>query len=133
MAAEYIVAGRRSLPAGAAPWEFELRGASGTVLVYEASACYDPAGAEAVRVHVGRIVGWPPTTVVFLSKAWELARGVAEELARALDGVVYSDGNDRVVYEAAGAAAPVVTRDELERSLIRVFARRRETDEWAFP
>jgi hypothetical protein len=121
MAAEYIVAGRCGLPPGETPWELDIQSSEGGLAIYEPAARYDAAGQAGVAANTAAVVGWTPRSIVFVRKAWELARVVAEELAIAIDGAVFCDADLEIIFDARGTSVPVASRRELEERLLRAF------------
>ncbi|MGI5863337.1 MAG: hypothetical protein ACOX6T_14950 [Myxococcales bacterium] len=117
MAAEFIVAGRVELPERTTPWEHTIDSEQGGVLVYEASAYYDAAGREELSAQVAEVVGWEPKSIVLVRKAWDLARVVAEEL----EGAVFCDVDEEVVFDAAGKGSPADSLESLQDRLESAF------------
>lgn len=95
MAAEFVIAGRTALPAGDEPWELELLNDEGGVIVYTPSS-----GDAAYTAHVARIVGFAPVSIVMVRKAWDCGQVVAELIAEAVDGAMFCDVDNAVLFDA---------------------------------
>lgn len=121
MAAEFIVAGRIELPPGDGVWDYVLKNDEGGLEVYEAAARYDSATLAEQSKWVADVVGWAPRSIVFVRKAWELGQVVAEELARALDGIVFCDVDGVVFFDGHDQPAPAASRRALEDRLAHSF------------
>jgi hypothetical protein len=114
MAAEFVIAGRRELPGGDAPWQLRLESDEGSIVVYTPQS-------DDYRAHVARVVGFEPRTIVMVRKAWDCAQVVAEVLAEAIDGYVYCDFGNDLVFDAAGTHVPYGSRDELAAAMRAAF------------
>ncbi|MBS2011405.1 MAG: hypothetical protein JST00_00725 [Deltaproteobacteria bacterium] len=127
MSATLIVAGRRGLPCDATRagggWCVELTLPTDEDLgvEIEARASWGPRITE--------IVGFAPEIVVAISPAWIATEAVARELARAVEGVVFSEVDGLVAFDAREEARPCATVAELEARLEETFER--EAAAWA--
>ncbi len=119
MAAEFIVAGRRALPPRSKAWSLELRSEAGSVEVYERDEDFGsarPGGSE-----VSDTAGWVPVCVVRVRKAWDNAQVVAEVIAQAVEGAVFSDAEWEVIFDARGQHAQPASLQALESALQAAF------------
>lgn len=67
--------------------------------------------------------GFAPACVVVLDPAWVASEAVARELALAVEGVVWCDVDEEILFDAKGIAEPCGSRQELESRLERAFER----------
>jgi hypothetical protein len=58
---------------------------------------------------------------VLVRKAWDLGRVAAEELASALEGVVFCDADGEVLFDAVGKAVLAASLQDLEDRLKHAF------------
>ena len=121
MSLSFFVAGRLALPPRTkeetGPWSLSLAVDEDDDLGLDAGETTDEDG------WIARIVGFPPTTIIGLDPAWQASEAVARELARALEGVVFCDGDKTVSYDARGCAEPSETLGDLETRLRATFLR----------
>src|SRR5262245_28175842 len=97
MGLELVIAGRRPLPAHEGSWTLQLErwfdddddvddeGDEGSLIAWEPDR-----GERAVFADAARVVGFEPASIVVIKPAgWDMSVVVAEELAYAIEGVVY--------------------------------------------
>lgn len=121
MAVEFVVAGRSPLPNSGSPWQLTLENEAGSIWIGEAGARYGQAQIAEVFAHAERIIGWKPACIIFVRKAWDRSQAVAEELATALSGIVFSDYDNVIFFDAAGQAKPVAALEELVSRVQHTF------------
>jgi hypothetical protein len=126
MSADYLVAGRRRLPAAEAPrvgtWSCDLDFDDETGIELRERPLGPTADDRRFAARLARRVGFTPASVVIVHRAWSASEAVARALAAALEGAVFSELEDAVIFDARGTVPPGATREALEARLRSIFA-----------